>query len=127
MFPNAPRPITVMTGILAALAVLWLLIWAPAGKAEDDGDIRASDLLKDCDSIKAASFLYCVAYLEGISDAVQGIKKAGYDIGICFPEDITVGDSVFAIREWIRENPDYHRLRPVQAVLPALSDTYPCS
>ena len=116
-----------MTGILAALAVLWLLIWAPAGKAEDDGDIRASDLLKDCDSIKAASFLYCVAYLEGISDAVQGIKKAGYDIGICFPEDITVGDSVFAIREWIRENPDYHRLRPVQAVLPALSDTYPCS
>jgi hypothetical protein len=112
--------------MLAALAIVWLMLWAPTGKAEDDGDIRASDFLNDCDSLRAASFLYCVAYLEGISDAVQGIKKAGYDIGICFPEDITIGDSVFAVREWIRENPDYHRLRPVQAVLPALSDVYPC-
>ncbi len=120
------RPASLIAGGLAAFAILWLWAWAPNETVGQDSDIRADDFLKDCDSMKAASFLYCVAYLEGISDAIQGMKKAGFDVGICFPEDVTVGDSVFAVREWIRENPDYHRLRPVQAVLPALSHSYPC-
>ena len=121
------RPASLIAGMIAALAVSSLLLWAPTNTAGEDSDIRADDLLRDCDSMKAAAFLYCVAYLEGISDAIQGIKKAGFEVEICFPDDITVGESVFAVREWIRENPDYHRLRPVQAVLPALSQVYPCS
>ena len=89
-------------------------------------DVRASDLLADCDSVEAAEFLYCVAYLEGISDAVQGFQNAGLDIGVCFPREATVGQSVLLVREWIRNNPDYHDLRPIQAVLPALQETFPC-
>ena len=67
-----------------------------------------------------------MAYFEGISDAIQGLKFAGLDVGVCFPEEATVGRSVLLVRDWIRENPAYHDLKPVQAVLPALRNVYPC-
>ena len=85
--------------------------------------LRRSSL---CQAALAAVILTCVAYLEGISDAVQGFQNAGLDIGVCFPREATVGQSVLLVREWIRNNPDYHDLRPIQAVLPALQETFPC-
>jgi hypothetical protein len=109
--------------VAAALFVAAAILCPYRATAEDP---RASDLLADCDSPEAAAFLYCVAYFEGISDAIQGLKFAGFDVGVCFPEEATVGQSVFLVRDWIRENPAYHDLRPVQAVLPALKSVYPC-
>ena len=110
-------------------AVIFAVAAAPpwvTSRAASESELRASDLLADCDSMEAAAFLYCVAYLEGVSDAIQGLKSVGHDVGVCFPEDVTIGQSALAVREWIRKNPEYHDLRPVEAVLPALRATFPC-
>ena len=112
---------------LAATLALSLLAALPAQAT--DGFASGGDLKLWCDNMHLDDVHWglCVGSITAAHDIVMTYQNAGVAEGlVCTSMDQTRGDVVYAVTEFLKENPDHWDYSLGDAVLSALIDKFPC-
>lgn len=94
-----------------------------------DGFASGGDLKLWCDNmdLKDVHWGLCVGSITAAHDVIMSYQNAGVGVGlVCTQMSQTRGDVVFAVIEYLNENPDHVDYSLGDAVLSALMAKFPC-
>ena len=105
------------------------LILAMQGQASAQQYLTGNELLSYCTD--ASKRLFCVAYIEGASDAVSNVQQLGKlpQRGrgcIRFPDGVTGLQAADVVTRWLQTHPENRHLGAGGLVHGALSEAWPC-
>lgn len=116
-------PIPVIAVVLAVLA------FTPAPAGATDGFASGADLKSWCDNMDMDDIHWglCVGSITAAHDVIMTYQASGAanDL-VCTYMQHTRGDVVFAVMEFLKENPEYMDYSLGDAVLSAMIDKFPC-
>jgi len=80
-------------------------------------------LYADCAG-NGAGGLYCIAYIDGIADAMRHDRILGRTA--CVPEHATAGQLQAVVAQFLKVHPELRHLGGVSLVVDALAEAFPC-
>ena len=88
--------------------------------------VETKDFIHDC---RVRNF-ECFAYVNGTIDTLITLKGWGLlekkDIGLCVPEEVTMGQIIDALDTFLITNPENLKHTTSSVVIGFLAETYPC-
>src|SRR5262249_55116764 len=105
------------------------LILAMQGQARSQQYVTGNDLLNYC--MDASKQVFCVAYIQGVSDAVSNAQQIGKlpqrgQGCVRFPDGVTAPQGADVVTRWLQAHPELRHLGAGGCVHGALSEAWPC-
>jgi len=69
---------------------------------------------------------FCMAYVLGVADTLEGGKNAIGGYKVCFPIGITIQQTIDVTANWLEANPGKRHYSASSLVALALSEVFPC-
>jgi hypothetical protein len=111
--------------IVGLAAAFLVLVAAPAGAGSN---LTGNDLLERCSASASANPIQwgvCLGYVVAIADALgQGRPING--ARACFAADVTSGQLMDVVRQWLERNPAKRHINGAALVVTALQQAFPC-
>ena len=113
---------------LVLLAAM-LLAFTPATTQATEGFANGNDLKGWCENMEMDDIHWglCVGSITAAHDVIMTYQEAGATARVvCTPETITRGDAVYAVIDYLQENPGELQYSLGDVVVSALAEKFPC-